>query len=302
MTKSVPKESINYSFVPNHHETMQALARARLSGREFRLVILILNQTDGYLREQDTILPTFFQERTGISRAHLSNALARLRQWNIITQQKHTFKVNFPLHWAPEAFTYSPKTVNSPKTVSHSPKTVNPLTENGEKQIHSKDNTKDNSSKENKGPVPGPDQQAPPSKALKSSADPRVTEIMKTLEKERGWISPAYAAEASAIKWMLCHNFPPEDILACWRAMASDPWWQDKALRMMSVKNQIGNWVKKRQEAVDGTYKRGPQKAGSRPRVGTREEFARLATEQGSKPGESWERTGPGFEDAAPGM
>jgi len=60
----MPAEKIQYSFVPNHRETMMALARARLRSQEFRLVVALLNQTDGYLRDQDEISSTFWQAIT----------------------------------------------------------------------------------------------------------------------------------------------------------------------------------------------------------------------------------------------
>jgi truncated hemoglobin YjbI len=64
----VPVEKIQYSFVPNHRETMMALARARLTSQEFRLVVALLNQTEGYLRERDEISSTFWQAITLMSR------------------------------------------------------------------------------------------------------------------------------------------------------------------------------------------------------------------------------------------
>ncbi|KKM11175.1 hypothetical protein LCGC14_1721220, partial [marine sediment metagenome] len=44
-------DKIDYSFCPNHRETMMALARVKLSGQEWRMVTALLNQTDGYVRE-----------------------------------------------------------------------------------------------------------------------------------------------------------------------------------------------------------------------------------------------------------
>ena len=101
--KVVALESINYSFVPNHRDTMEALARSRLSGREFRCVIFILNQTDGYLRPQDTIRPAFFEARAAIHKAHLGNVLSRLKAWNIVSKTNTTYKVNPPSQWSPDA-------------------------------------------------------------------------------------------------------------------------------------------------------------------------------------------------------
>lgn len=75
--------------------------------------------------------------------------------------------------------------------------------------------------------------------------DSRVKEVMEILEKERGYPSGAYAAEAGAVKWMLTQKHSPEDIVGCWRAMKLDPFWENKALKMTSVKTEIGQWVVK---------------------------------------------------------
>ena len=95
------KQSLNYSFIPNHQPTMEALVRCRLSGKEIRAVLFVMNQTDGYLREEDTIKPAFWEERANIPKSNLSHTLARLRDWKVISQQKYSFKVNPPRDWDP---------------------------------------------------------------------------------------------------------------------------------------------------------------------------------------------------------
>ncbi|MDY6916857.1 MAG: replication protein [Chloroflexota bacterium] len=97
-------ESINYSFVPNHRETMEALCQSALSGSEFRAVILILNQTNGYLREEDNIRPQFFEERACLAQDNLRRTLGRLRERNIISKQGETYRVLPPSEWSRSAF------------------------------------------------------------------------------------------------------------------------------------------------------------------------------------------------------
>ena len=48
--KSKPIESTDSSFVPKHRKTMDALAKAPLTGQQFGTTILTLNRTAGYLR------------------------------------------------------------------------------------------------------------------------------------------------------------------------------------------------------------------------------------------------------------
>jgi phage replication O-like protein O len=104
----MPVEKIQYSFVPNHRETMMALARARLSSQEFRLVVALLNQTDGYLRDQDEISSTFWQAITLMSRASINHTLKRLTVRRVVAAEllegKTFYRVNHPNHWAPEVF------------------------------------------------------------------------------------------------------------------------------------------------------------------------------------------------------
>jgi hypothetical protein len=57
---------------------MMALARARLSSQEFRLVVALLNQTDGYLRDSDEISSTFWQAITLMPRASINHTLIRI--------------------------------------------------------------------------------------------------------------------------------------------------------------------------------------------------------------------------------
>jgi hypothetical protein len=85
----VPVEKIQYSFVPNHRETMLALARARLTSQEFRLVVALLNQTEGYLRERDEISSTFWQAITLMSRASIKHTLIRILPEALIAFSLH---------------------------------------------------------------------------------------------------------------------------------------------------------------------------------------------------------------------
>jgi len=105
-TRSV--EKIQYSFVPNHRETMMALARAKLTNQEFRLVIALLNQTNGYLRDKDEISSTFWQAITLMSRASINHTLGRLLERKVVVKEavedKTFYRINHPNHWAPEVF------------------------------------------------------------------------------------------------------------------------------------------------------------------------------------------------------
>jgi len=130
-------DCIGYSFVPNHTATMEALARVKLSGREFRIVLFIMRQTNGYLREEDQISPAFFELKTGIGKDHIPHVLARLQKLGIVTVipgRPPTYSVNPPQRWKPEVFAKNGEPFSPNLAIS--------LAENGENQLRPIDNLK----------------------------------------------------------------------------------------------------------------------------------------------------------------
>lgn len=128
---------IQYSFVPNHTATMEALARSKLSGREFRVVLFIMRQTNGYLREEDQISPPFFERKTGISRTNVPHVLARLQKLRIVSitpGKPPTYSVNPPQRWKSEVFVKIDEPDSSYLTKG--------LVNNDDKQLSPKDNLK----------------------------------------------------------------------------------------------------------------------------------------------------------------
>jgi len=135
-----PKRTISYipySFCPNHTATIEALARAKFSGRDFRIILLIMRQTDGYLREEDQISPDYFARKTGLSKSNLSHAIRRLAKLHVITitpGKPPTYSVNPPTQWKPGAFVQMDE--------SNSSKWTRTLVEMDEKQACTIDNLK----------------------------------------------------------------------------------------------------------------------------------------------------------------
>lgn len=131
-------ECIPYSFVPNHTPTIEALSRTRLSGREFRIVLFIMRQTDGYLREEDQISPDFFARKTGIDRRNLGHALRRLIHSGIVRRGDNTnpptYAVNPPSQWHKSIFVEIDAT--------HPSNSTRKVVEIDANQLHPKDNLK----------------------------------------------------------------------------------------------------------------------------------------------------------------
>ena len=102
--KSIPIiEKIQYSFVPNHRDTMEALVLAKLSGREFRVVIAIMNETDGRLREENAISPAYWEKVTGVDSSNIRRLLASLKGFGIVTSRREgrqvLYRVQPPSLW-----------------------------------------------------------------------------------------------------------------------------------------------------------------------------------------------------------
>lgn len=70
------------------HEILEALIKARLTGREWSVVMVILRKTYGWHKKADKISLAQFRSLTGMSRSHCHNTLKSLRQRNIVTVHK----------------------------------------------------------------------------------------------------------------------------------------------------------------------------------------------------------------------
>jgi phage replication O-like protein O len=75
--------------VPN--ETLDALARVNLNGREFQMVILLIRQTYGYWRDEDHLGPNFMEQKTYIDRDNCYHVLARLKSLGIVSSPQLYF-------------------------------------------------------------------------------------------------------------------------------------------------------------------------------------------------------------------
>lgn len=100
----VSRNKIDWTFGAYRREVMIALCLTKLSGTDFRVIIFLLAQTDGYRRTEDKIKPAFFEERTDLSRANVRRTIARLRGWHMISKQGHIYTVLPPGQWDKEVF------------------------------------------------------------------------------------------------------------------------------------------------------------------------------------------------------
>ncbi|HUV52908.1 MAG TPA: hypothetical protein VMW64_07520 [Dehalococcoidia bacterium] len=106
--KGQTRESIHYSFMPNHRETMLALARARFTNQEYRVIIALMNQTDGYVRKEDTISTSFWQSITLMRTESLLHTIKGLVAHGVVAvetrDKKPFYRMNHPNEWPPDVF------------------------------------------------------------------------------------------------------------------------------------------------------------------------------------------------------
>ena len=50
------------------------------------------------------------------------------------------------------------------------------------------------------------------------------------------------AGSGASAKWLAENGYTPDDVIGCYKAMSSDPWWKDKEISLKNVANKIGAW------------------------------------------------------------
>jgi len=274
------RENIHYSFVPNHRETMQALARADLTGHEYRVVIALMNQTNGYLREEDAITGTFWQALTFLRRQSVHKALRRLIDKGIIAKSDGRYRVKPPNEWHENAF-------GQPEACKRATHLAAEFIEKEKEPQHYRwlknllkpSPTGDASAATNR-PLQGthrPPQgthrplqgallggaigggRRKPKESLKKERkivsrrkrrappDPRVKEVLDAMQAEFGFPDktdidpiPNYGSEGQHIKRMLARGFTPMAILAVWRGKVKQ---RHEFVSMHWVNQDIGKEV-----------------------------------------------------------
>lgn len=277
---------IGYAFDPYRREVIRALCQTKLSGADFRVLLTILGQTDGYHRSEDKIKPDLFQERTGLDKANIRRTISRLRSWGIISRTSFYFTVNTPDSWKQEVFLETQNRFNFDTVLGeqHDEKRIKSDTlsvnEDDENRIKSDTPTASNlirsedkidtvlaSSKEHY-------LKNTTKESTSSSKNDDVKEIYEKLKDRRGYNSPVAGAEAKAMNWMLGQGYNVADIISCYDLMKEEPFWSDKFLNMQTVRSQIGEKLKK--EKSSGTNRQVTRRSTrALPRSYTRPEDLR---------------------------
>jgi hypothetical protein len=56
--------------------------------------------------------------------------------------------------------------------------------------------------------------------------------------------------EAAAAKWLIQHDYTPDQVVACYESLKADPFWSDKHLSLQSLSDKIGAWVQRQQRSA----------------------------------------------------
>lgn len=94
-----------------------------------------------------------------------------------------------------------------------------------------------------KGELPENNYNPAPEKHDKA-ANSVIAEVFEALDKMRGYRPPKRSAEAQAIGRMSKH-YTTDEIIATYKHLKEQPFWQDKELFMMTLESQIGAVTKK---------------------------------------------------------
>lgn len=118
----------NYTKFPNL--VLEALMKAKLSGSEWNVIMMIIRKTEGFHKEWDRISLAQFAKHTGLYRSHASRAVKALEARNIIRVDREGWINKYMLNkkcgtWIPEGVTKIGNSL-SPKMVTKLlPKQVN---------------------------------------------------------------------------------------------------------------------------------------------------------------------------------
>ena len=293
------RENIQYSFNANHRETMEALARAKFTNQEFRVVIAVLNETDGRLAQATELTPISWQALTLLSRQNVHGTLQHLVSLNVIASEGPRYRANHPNEWDPKVFRpqqVAKKAIEALhrtfrtekekhnfqwlfrllKSVSNHRRPTGPKSVSNHRRKRLQPQTVPSATTDALGGTIGGgnekrrDITTPKGVARRKGRAPpdsRVKEILDAMQAEFGFPDktdidpiPNYGMEGQHIKRMLTRGFTPDDILSVWRGKVKR---RGEFVSMHWVNQDIGKEVTSEKPARDpGTDEGGDFFAG----------------------------------------
>ena len=90
-----PQTENGYLKISN--ELAEAFARTQISGNQWRILWVIIRQTNGWSKDSDRISITQFQQRTGLKRRHVARELNKLIERKIVTKIGNGHSISYRL-------------------------------------------------------------------------------------------------------------------------------------------------------------------------------------------------------------
>ena len=125
------------------NELLDALCHTRIPGEPMQIFLTILRKTYGFGKKSDRIPLSQFVEATGITKTHVSRAIAKLAEMNIIavtqngnavTQNGNGSIATYEINKHYSTWNALPKKVTLPKKVINVTQNGNAVTQNGNKR------------------------------------------------------------------------------------------------------------------------------------------------------------------------
>ncbi len=108
-----PQVENGYTRIAN--ELLEALGRARLTEREFRIVLAVIRLTYGFNQKQARISLQQLAELTGMDKANIHRTLKRLEAAQVLTIRKAGRRLEIAIQKDYEKWLLSPSTTKAPK-------------------------------------------------------------------------------------------------------------------------------------------------------------------------------------------
>jgi len=230
-----PQLENGYTMLAN--EIVDQFPRLNLTSNDWRVLWVIIRKTYGFHKKVDRIANSQILDATGLHKSVVSRTIKKLHAANIIFKNGKIigFQKDYEM-WLGLA----EKLTVSSTTGSKLAESSTPVSDD-EKLTELQPELTESSTKVDS---PAVTQKIKYTLQKKGSpkGDPRIKEILGTIEQKLGQQIPFYAKEGVAVKRALNMGFTPEEILGCWETMRSFEFWQGKWLPLAKVTENLGEY------------------------------------------------------------
>lgn len=135
------KANLEDGYARISNQIIDKLCSINLSSYENRVLMCVIRKTYGFNKKEDWIANSQIVKQTSIHKAHVSRAIKKLKDRQIVTQTGNLLKINTDTSsWLPNQVTKK----KLPKEATPLPNQVTPVTSIGYKKLPKEADTKDN--------------------------------------------------------------------------------------------------------------------------------------------------------------